>query len=230
MLRVENIAVGYGLVRVLTNISFGVEPGEAVAILGRNGAGKTTLLKALMGVLPLQKGRVFFDGEDISPLKPWQRVERGVALVPEGRHIFAPLTVRENLELGAFHCSKGASERLEKVLALFPALRRRLKVRAGVLSGGEQQMLAIGRALMSQPRCLFLDEPSMGLAPKVAHFIFDVLSQIKKELALLIVEQNVSRVLKIADRLLVLDDGQIKWEFSGKEADISRVEEVYFGK
>ncbi len=229
MLEVKDLVVAYGPAKVLHEISLRVGKGEFVAVLGRNGAGKTTLLQTIMGALRPVSGQVVFRGEDLKSLSPWQRVRRGLALVPEGRRIFAPLSVKENLELGAFQNPRGWTRRLEEVLELFPRLKERLDVAAGVLSGGEQQMLAMARALMAQPRCLLLDEPSMGLAPKVASLIFDTLAKLKGRLSLLVVEQNVTRVLSLADRVIVLDGGRIKLEAFCSEIDRQSLEAAYFG-
>jgi len=217
MLEVKDLVVAYGPIKVLHEVSLRVRKGEFVAVLGRNGAGKTTLLQAIMGIIRPVSGQILWQGEDLTPLPPWQRVRRGLALVPEGRRIFAPLSVKENLELGAFQNPQGWTKRLEEILELFPRLRERLKVAAGVLSGGEQQMLAMARALMAKPSCLLLDEPSMGLAPKVASLIFDTLTKLKGRLSLLVVEQNVTRVLRLADRVIVLDGGRIKLEALSSE-------------
>lgn len=231
MLRIEELRVGYGPITALRGVTLEVRAGEFAALLGRNGAGKTTLLLAVMGALPLRGGRILFQGENITKLPPWERVRRGLSLVPEGRRIFAPLTVLENLELGAFtQSSRKWKDQLEQVLTLFPRLKERLGLPAGALSGGEQQMLAVARALMSQPKCLLLDEPSMGLAPKVAGLIFDSLARLKGELTVLVVEQNVSRVLQLADRIFILDSGHLKQEVTGKEIDLETIERAYFGE
>ena len=229
MLEVKDLVVAYGPIKVLHEVSLRVRKGEFVAVLGRNGAGKTTLLQAIMGIIRPVSGQILWQGEDLTPLPPWQRVRRGLALVPEGRRIFAPLSVKENLELGAFQNPQGWTKRLEEILELFPRLRERLKVAAGVLSGGEQQMLAMARALMAKPSCLLLDEPSMGLAPKVASLIFDTLTKLKGRLSLLVVEQNVTRVLRLADRVIVLDGGRIKLEALSSEIDRQHLEAAYFG-
>ncbi len=229
MLEVKDLVVAYGPIEVLHGVSLRVGKGEFVAVLGRNGAGKTTLLQTIMGALKPVSGHVLLDGEPLNGLPPWQRVKRGLALVPEGRRIFAPLSVRENLELGAFQNPQGWIRRLEEVLVLFPRLKERLDVAAGVLSGGEQQMLAMARALMAAPNCLLLDEPSMGLAPKVASLIFDTLARLKGRLSLLVVEQNVSRVLRLADRVVVLDSGRVKLEARCADLDRQSLEEAYFG-
>jgi len=229
MLEVKDLVVAYGPIKVLHEVSLRVRKGEFVAVLGRNGAGKTTLLQAIMGIIRPVSGQILWQGEDLTPLPPWQRVRRGLALVPEGRRIFAPLSVKENLELGAFQNPQGWTKRLEEILELFPRLRERLKVAAGVLSGGEQQMLAMARALMAKPSCLLLDEPSMGLAPKVASLIFDTLTKLKGRLSLLVVEQNVTRVLRLADRVIVLDGGRIKLEALSSEIDREHLEAAYFG-
>ncbi len=233
MLRVQNLTVAYGSIKAVKDLSLELEPGSFAALLGRNGAGKTSLLKAIAGLVPPQRGRIFFDGQEITSLPPWERVRLGLSLVPEGRRIFAPLSVYENLKLGAFatnHHGKKTKESLDYVLDLFPALKERLYLPAGALSGGEQQMLAVARALMSQPKLLLLDEPSMGLAPKVAAKIFDSLSKVKGYLTVLLVEQNISRGLKLADKLFVLDSGCLVRQGLTHEISLEAIEEAYLGR
>jgi branched-chain amino acid transport system ATP-binding protein len=212
MLKVEAIDAGYGRVQVLRRVSLTVAPGELVTIVGPNGSGKTTLLRAVTGLVAVRGGAIMFAGARVDGLPTETIVRRGVALVPEGRDLFTPLTVRENLLLGAFAVRGGARREraadVERVLELFPALRPRLAQPAGTLSGGEQQMLAIGRALMARPRLLLLDEPSVGLAPLVIREIFRTLARLRRDgLTILLVEQNARAALRIADRAYALGPG-----------------------
>jgi len=226
LLEAEDLWVHYGAVAALQGVSFRLRAGEFLMILGRNGAGKSTLLKALCGQVPLKTGRISFAGKEIGRLPPWRRTKLGLSLVPEGRRVFAPLSVRENLELGAFSRPRGLEERLKDVLSLFPELVPKLDLPAGALSGGEQQMLAVARALMSEPKLLLLDEPSM---PKVVARIYQTLAALKGKMSLLVVEQNLSQGLSLADRLLFLDSGRLVREFSGGDVSLKQVEELYLG-
>jgi branched-chain amino acid transport system ATP-binding protein len=218
VLAVERIQTYYGDSHVLHGVSVRVAPGEAVALLGRNGAGKTTLIRSVAGMTPPRDGRVVFDGQAVERWPAYRIARRGLALVPQGRRIFAPLSVRENLLLGA----RSGEWRLEKVYDLFPRLREREEQSGGTLSGGEQQMLAIGRALMTNGRMLVLDEPSEGLAPIIVREIGRVVQGLKGErLSILLVEQNYHLALRVADRIYVMNKGQIVWEGTpaGLEAD-----------
>jgi branched-chain amino acid transport system ATP-binding protein len=209
MLDVEGIHTYYGESHVLHGVSLRVAAGEAVVLLGRNGAGKTTLIRSVMGFTPPREGRVRLEGESIERWPAHRIARRGLALVPQGRRIFAPLTVKENLLLGA----RAEGWTLERVLELFPRLRERAAQAGGTLSGGEQQMLAIGRALLTNGRVLLLDEPSEGLAPLVVREIGRTLVRLKEErLSILLVEQNYHLALRIADRVYVMSKGQIVWE------------------
>ncbi|RMF28454.1 MAG: ABC transporter ATP-binding protein [Chloroflexi bacterium] len=215
LLRVQELSVAYGPIRALHAISLTVEPGEAVAILGANGAGKSTLMKTLMGWLAPQAGALYLDGEEITWLPPWERAARGLALVPEGGRIFPDLTVEENLRLGAYLEPTPAALRqgLERVFSLFPVLAERRRQRAGTLSGGERQMLAIGRAVMRLPRLLLVDEVSMGLAPLLVETVFDALRDLRAQgIALLLVEQNAHEALRVVDRGYVLENGHLVLE------------------
>ena len=212
MLEVDRLEVSYGALPALHGVSLAVQPGEIVALVGPNGAGKSTLLKTIAGLLAPRGGAVRWEGNLISAEPPQRIVARGVALVPEGRRLFAQMTVRENLELGAFtpHAHEARLAQIERVFEIFPRLRERERQRSGLLSGGEQQMLALGRALMARPRLLMLDEPSIGLAPKVVESIFFVLAELHREgMSLLIVEQNVHAVLNLAHRAYILEGGRI---------------------
>jgi branched-chain amino acid transport system ATP-binding protein len=221
MLDVEGINTYYGESHVLHGVSLRVASGEAVALLGRNGAGKTTLIRSIMGFTPPRDGRILLGGEPIQRWPAHRIARRGIALVPQGRRIFAPLTVRENLLLGA----RMDGWTLERVFHLFPRLRERVAQTGGTLSGGEQQMLALGRALLTNGRLLLLDEPSEGLAPLIVREIGRVLVQLKAErLSILLVEQNYHLALRIADRVYVMSKGQIVWE--GTPAELGANEEV----
>jgi branched-chain amino acid transport system ATP-binding protein len=218
MLDVEAIHTYYGDSHVLHGVSLRVAPGEAVALLGRNGAGKTTAIRSIVGFTPPRAGRVLFDGRAIERWPSYRIARSGLALVPQGRRIFAPLSVRENLLLGA----RAPGWTLERVFALFPRLREREQQSGGTLSGGEQQMLAIGRALLTNSRLILLDEPSEGLAPLIVREIGRILLALKAErLSLLLVEQNYHLALRVADRVYVMNKGQIVYEGTpaGLEAD-----------
>ncbi len=220
LLDVKGLKSGYGAVEVLRGVDVQVMPGELVALLGSNGAGKTTLNHTLSGLVATRAGRVQFDGHDLTGQHSQQVVQRGLIQVPEGRKVFPNLSVHENLELGAF--TRGRERRaqnLDKVYDTFPRLKERVAQLAGTLSGGEQQMLAIGRGLMAEPRLLILDEPSLGLSPLLVEEMFGLISQLRSSgLAVLLVEQNVGQSLDIADRAYVMENGLIR--FSGTPADL----------
>lgn len=227
MLELENVRVDYGGIKALKGISLRVEPGEIVALIGANGAGKTTTLKTIVRLLPVAGGSLRFGGNDIGGASTESMVEMGVSLVPEGRAIFPNLTVRENLELGAYvhRDKKSMAESLEDVVALFPRIGERLKQEAGTLSGGEQQMLAISRALMARPSLLLLDEPSLGIAPKLAQQIFQSIVAIAKcGVTVLLVEQNTRMALAISRRAYVLRTGEIALQ--GDSADLAQNAEI----
>lgn len=209
LLHVEDLAAGYGATEILRGLSMSVAPGEIVAVLGSNGVGKTTLNMVLSGVVRARRGRVSFLGEDITGASPADIVARGLVHVPEGRKIFPNMAVRENLELGAYRRGRAArSANLERVFAIFPRLMDRAGQLAGTLSGGEQQMLAIGRGLMAEPRLLILDEPSLGLSPLLVEEMFALVRRINAEgLAVLLVEQNVVQSLDVASRAFILENG-----------------------
>ena len=233
MLSLNHVYTRYGQVECLKGINFTVREGEIVALLGANGAGKTTVLKAISGLVRPTAGVILFQGKNISSASPEAIVRAGLSHVPEGRKIFQRLEVLENLELGAYTRSdvKGIREDLEKVYSLFPVLKRRLKQKAGTLSGGEQQMLAIGRALMSRPKMLLLDEPSLGLAPIFVSAIFKLIDTIRRQgMTLLLVEQNARMALKIAQRAYVLEIGQLVLEGDAESVRKSpAVQEAYLG-
>jgi branched-chain amino acid transport system ATP-binding protein len=233
MLEVNNLQVAYGELLALHDVNLVIRPGEMVALVGPNGAGKTTLLKTISGLLAPRAGVIRWQDEIISAASPQRIVEHGIALVPEGRRLFAAMTVRENLDLGAFtrRAQKEKNVQLERVFKLFPRLFERQRQRAGSLSGGEQQMLALGRALMGLPRLLLLDEPSLGLAPKVVESILSILAQLHHEgMSLLIVEQNVRAALALVERAYILEGGRIAGAGDGKQllAD-DHIQAAYLG-
>ena len=233
MLEVSNLNVYYGLIHALHDVSFEVNEGEVVALIGANGAGKTTTLHTVTGLLPSKSGRVVFEGKDITK-KPGHAIVRlGMGHVPEGRRVFANLTVEENLRMGAYTRPKGeVPDSLKEVYSWFPRLEERKKQAAGPLSGGEQQMLAMGRAMMSKPRLLLLDEPSMGLSPLFVGEIFKIIEKVSAAgTTVLLVEQNAKKALSIADRAYVLETGRISKE--GRAADLlndDSIKKAYLGE
>ncbi|MBU3653899.1 MAG: ABC transporter ATP-binding protein [Limnohabitans sp.] len=226
LLQVQDVHAGYGRMEVLRGVSLQVQAGEMVALLGSNGAGKTTLNTVMCGLLPLRSGQVCFDGQDLTGQHYRRVVEAGLILVPEGRKIFPNLDIRENLLLGAYARARDhRPANLERVFELFPRLRERSQQLAGTLSGGEQQMLAIGRGLMAEPRLLILDEPSLGLSPLLVEEMFALIARLREQgLAVLLVEQNVGQSLDIADRAYVLENGAVRFE--GKPADLLASDEL----
>ena len=231
ILKVQDINVYYGAIHAIKGVSFEVGEGEIVTLIGANGAGKTTTLQTISGLLRSKTGSIEFLGQNISHVPAHKIVEMGLAQVPEGRRIFLQMTVQENLDMGAFTAPGGAAEAMERVYAQFPRLKERRKQIAGTLSGGEQQMLAMGRALMSHPKLLMLDEPSMGLAPILVEQIFDIIKELHKAgTTILLVEQNAEMALKIADRAYVLESGEITVTGTGKELAASdRIKKAYLG-
>ncbi len=235
LLQVNDLQVFYGRIQAIKGISFEVNQGEIVTLIGANGAGKTTTMKTMSGVRPVTAGSVMFDGQDITKAPSHKRVSMGIGQSPEGRGIFPGMSVRENLEMGMYlradRKSAAAADDLERVLTLFPRLRERIDQAGGSMSGGEQQMLAIGRALMGRPRLLLLDEPSMGLAPMLINQIFRIIKEINQQgTTVLLVEQNASKALGIAHRAYVLETGKIVK--SGKGSDLltdPSVREAYLG-
>jgi len=230
MLDVDGVTCRYGRIQVLHGVSLNVARGEVVALVGSNGAGKTTLMRVISGIVPAAGGTIAFGCESVDRQPAHARVARGLAQVPEARQVFAPLSVEDNLKLGGYRRA-GDGRALERVYALFPVLAERRASAAGTLSGGQQQMLAIGRALMSDPRMLLLDEPSMGLAPVLVDLILDTIVALRKDgMTILLVEQNVNAALAIADRAYVLETGRIV--LSGPSATLAgdaRVREAYLG-
>jgi branched-chain amino acid transport system ATP-binding protein len=232
LLRVDDIEVRYGAIRALKGVSFEVNEGEVVALLGANGAGKTTTQKTVSGMLRPAVGEIVFEGERVDGIPAHKLISMGICHVPEGRRVFPRMTVHENLEMGAFRFKRPDMQVFEHVLELFPRLRERIKQPGGTLSGGEQQMLAIGRALMGKPRLLLLDEPSMGLAPLIVKQIFDIVREINSSgVTVLIVEQNAAQALSLANRGYVLETGEIVLTGTGRDllAD-DRVRAAYLGE
>ncbi len=233
ILHVENLNVYYGAIHAVKGISFDVEEGEVVTLIGANGAGKSTTLNTVAGLLKPREGVVEFEGKSLLGIAPHTIVGKGIALCPEGRRVFLQMSVRENLEMGAFTRTDSAevAQSLEDVFKRFPRLKERENQVAGTLSGGEQQMLAMGRALMSKPRLLMLDEPSMGLAPILVQEIFDIIEQLHNAgTTVLLVEQNARMALKVADRAYVLETGKVS--MSGKASELAsdeRVKQAYLG-
>jgi branched-chain amino acid transport system ATP-binding protein len=233
MLQLQNVQVKYGAAPALWGIDLEVRAGELVSVIGPNGAGKTTLIHAIMGLNRLSGGAVRWEGELVSDLPPSCLCERGLALVPESRRLFTSMTVRENLELGAMHpaAKRRRADSLERVCELFPAVRQKLSQASGTLSGGQQQMVAIGRALMALPRVLLLDEPSLGLAPAIVSDMFRVIQAIHQEgTAVMLVEQNVSRALAISSRTYVLENGRVVAEGASDElSNRPEIRKAYLG-
>ncbi len=219
LLEVKDVHAYYGNIQALEGISLTVNEGEVVSLIGGNGAGKTTTLRAISGLMPLRSGSIIFDGEDLSKYKAHELVSKGIAMVPEGRGVFARLTVEDNLDMGAYHRNDkdGIAADMERMYVLFPRLKERRTQLAGTMSGGEQQMLATARAMMSRPRLLLMDEPSMGLAPVLVELIFSTIAEIQKEgVTILLVEQNAHMALQVADRGYVLQTGEIVLSNSAK--------------
>ena len=231
MLKVENINVYYGQIHAIKDVSFEVKPGEIVSLIGANGAGKSTILKTISGLLRSKTGHITFKGEDISKTEAYKLVPKGLAHVPEGRRIFLQMTVKENLEMGAYTKGETMEKDIESVYSHFPRLKERQNQIAGTLSGGEQQMLAMGRAMMSHPDLLILDEPSMGLAPILVQGIFDIIKEFHKMgTTILLVEQNAEMALSIADRAYVLESGRIVLTGTGAELKASdAIKKAYLG-
>lgn len=232
LLEVKDLEVRYGRIKAVEHIDIAVEAGEIVVLIGANGAGKTTTMRAISGLLAARHGSITFKGEDITRLKGHRRVSKGISLVPEGRGIFPGMTVRENLEMGTYAVKgKNPESEYDRVFELFPRLKERATQMGGTMSGGEQQMLAIGRALMAKPEVLLLDEPSMGLAPQFIRQIFAIIREINSQgTTVLLVEQNANQALAIADRACVLEAGRMTKTGTGREllAD-STIRDVYLG-
>lgn len=234
MLKIDNLKVSYGGIEALKGISLEVEEGKIVALIGANGAGKSTTLRSIVGLVKPESGSIIYQGEDLAKVETKDLVKRGITLVPEGRRVFPNLTVLENLKIGAFYRTdeKNIKEDLEWVYTLFPRLKERTWQLAGTLSGGEQQMLAVGRALMSRPKLLMMDEPSLGLAPLIVKEIFNIIQEIHKQgVTILLIEQNANVSLKIADEAYVMETGLITLKGTGKELlNNEEVKKAYLGE
>ena len=234
LLKVTDLVVSYGGIEALKGISFEVDQGQIVTLIGANGAGKSTTLRTISGLVPPKDGRIYFEGRDITDLNTQKIVETGIAMVPEGRRVFANLTVLENLRIGAYlrKDEEGIAKDIKRIYELFPRLEERNWQMAGTLSGGEQQMLALGRALMSRPKLIMMDEPSLGLAPLVIKDIFNIIRRINESgTTVLLVEQNANMALKVAHHAYVLETGHIKTEGSGRELlENEEIKEAYLGK
>lgn len=233
MLKIQGLNTYYGAIHALKGIDLEIHKGEVVSLIGSNGAGKSTLLSIVTGIQKASSGKVMLYDEDITNIAPYLLSKKKISISPEGREVFPDLTVLENLRIGAFSINnKGEIEKnYERVFALFPRLKERIKQQAGTLSGGEQQMLAVGRALMSSPELLFLDEPSLGLAPNIVLLIFDMIKEIQKQgVTILLVEQNANLALQTSDRAYVLENGLITMQGDAKEiANDPKVKEAYLG-
>jgi branched-chain amino acid transport system ATP-binding protein len=234
MIKVDNLVVSYGGIEALKGISLEVPKGKIVTLVGANGAGKSTTLKSIVGLVKPRSGSIDYEGTDLTKLDTEDMVKKGIALVPEGRRVFADLTVLENLKIGAYSRkdTKGIAEDLEKVYSLFPRLKERTWQAAGTLSGGEQQMLAIGRALMSRPKLIMMDEPSLGLAPIVVKELFGIIQKINKEgMTVLLIEQNANAALKIADIGYIMETGRITLKGAGKDLlNNEEIKKAYLGE
>ncbi len=225
MLKIDDLKVSYGGIEAVKGISFDVPDKSIVTLIGANGSGKSTTLRTIAGIVPVSSGGISYDDADITQLKPHERVAKGITLVPEGRHVFPNLTVWENIKIGAYLRKDDYSEDVKKVYDLFPRLKERQWQLAGTLSGGEQQMLAVARALMAKPKLIMMDEPSLGLAPIVVQGIFDIIKEINKQgVTILLIEQNANMALKVADMAYVLETGRIT--LSGTGAELLNNEEV----
>lgn len=234
LLEFKGVHTHYGRIPVLKDVNYKIYPGEIVCLLGGNASGKSTTMKTILGIVKPTTGKVFFDGEDITGLRTAERVKRGIATVPENRRLFPHLTVQENLEMGAYTRKdpEGVAEDLQKVFDLYPRVLERRNQRAGTLSGGEQQMVAFGRALMSRPRLIIMDEPSMGLAPALVDQSFDTIAEINKQgVSIFVVEQNANAALSIADRGYVLQNGEVVIDGAAKELlENEQLKRAYLGK
>lgn len=232
ILEIKNLSVSYGGIEAIKNISFDVEEGKIVTLIGSNGAGKSSTLRSIAGIVKAKSGEVLFNGENILGMSPDHIVKRGITLVPEGRRVFPNLTVLENLKIGAYLRKDNLNDDIEYVYSLFPRLKERSWQLAGTLSGGEQQMLAVGRALMARPRLIMMDEPSLGLAPLVVQGIFDIIRTINEQgITVLLIEQNANMALKAADNAFVMQTGEITMRGTGAELLANdEVKEAYLGK
>jgi branched-chain amino acid transport system ATP-binding protein len=233
MLEVDNVRAGYGAINVLWDVTLSVAKGQLTTIIGPNGAGKTTLLRAIMGLLPVNQGGIRYDGKLLSGTSTWDMLGLGMAMIPEGRMIFRDMTVEENLMMGAFpkqHRS-GSRQNCEKAYAMFPRLKERRNQLAGTLSGGEAQMLAMARGLMSDPKLLIIDEPSLGLAPVVVDELFEILGRLKAEgRTLVLVEQNTQKAVAVADHVYLMQSGKVVLSQPAAEVSLERLHDLYFAR
>ena len=233
MLEVDNVRAGYGAINVLWDVTLSVAKGQLTTIIGPNGAGKTTLLRAIMGLLPVSQGGIRYDGKPLNGTSTWDMLGLGMAMIPEGRMIFRDMTVEENLMMGAFpkqHRS-GSRQNCEKAYAMFPRLKERRNQLAGTLSGGEAQMLAMGRGLMSDPNLLMIDEPSLGLAPVVVNELFDILGRLKAEgRTIVLVEQNTQKAVAVADHVYLMQSGKVVLSQPAAEVSLERLHDLYFAR
>jgi branched-chain amino acid transport system ATP-binding protein len=233
MLDINAVRAGYGAINVLWDVSLNVARGEVTTIVGPNGAGKTTLLRAIMGLLPLQRGQIIYAGASLAGVPTWDLPERGIAMVPEGRMIFRDMSIEENLMLGAFpKARRGAAKaQLEEVFALFPLLKERRALPAGTLSGGQAQMLALGRGLMSSPQLMLIDEPSLGLAPVMVQEVFEILARLKSEgRTIVLVEQNTNMALRVADQVYLMQGGKVTLSARAADVDVDTLHDMYFAR
>lgn len=232
MLKIDNLSVNYGGIKAVRNVSFEVPDGKIVTLIGANGAGKSTILRTITGLVHAASGSITYDGEELTKLPTHTIVTKGITLVPEGRHVFPDMTVLENLKIGAYLRKDNLNDDIEWVYSLFPRLKERNWQQAGTLSGGEQQMLAVGRALMSRPNLIMMDEPSLGLAPIIVKEIFNIIKEINKRgVTILLIEQNANMALHIADLAYVLETGTIALHGTGQELLANeKVKELYLGK
>jgi branched-chain amino acid transport system ATP-binding protein len=233
MLELKQVRAGYGAINVLWDVSLGAAAGKLTTIIGPNGAGKTTLLRAIMGLVPVTQGQVILNGKSLAGTRTWDMAELSVAMIPEGRMTFRDMSVEENLIMGAYPKAHRAhvNARLEEAYAMFPRLRERRKQLAGSLSGGEAQMLAMARGLMSDPRLLIIDEPSLGLAPLVVNELFEILTRLKDgQRTIILVEQNTQRAVGVADHVYLMQSGKVVLSQPAAEVDLGRLNELYFAR
>lgn len=233
MLEVKNLRAGYGAINILWDVSLAIEAGKVTTVIGPNGAGKTTLLRAIMGMVPATAGEIRFDGQPLGGTQTWDLVERGLVMIPEGRLVFRDMSVEENLLLGAFPKARreAAARNLERGYTLFPKLRERRKQLAGSLSGGEAQMLAMARGLMSEPRVLLIDEPSLGLAPLIVQEIFAIIETLKAEgKTIVLVEQNTRLAVKAADHVYLMQSGKVVLSQAAREVELDKLHDLYFAR
>ncbi|QGZ59811.1 ABC transporter ATP-binding protein [Paraburkholderia acidiphila] len=233
MLEVSSARAGYGAINVLWDVSLSIASGEVTTIVGPNGAGKTTLLRAIMGLVPLERGQITFDGAPLAGVPTWDMAQRGIAMVPEGRMIFRDMSIEENLMLGAFAKTRraAAKSQLEEVYALFPLLKERRALPAGTLSGGQAQMLALGRGLMSAPQLMLIDEPSLGLAPVMVQEVFAILDRLKAAgRTIVLVEQNTNMALRLADQVYLMQGGKVTFAARAKDVNVDELHDMYFAR